>query len=101
MNDELPKADRALHNSRPVGEPLPEWMPRRLPDADRLQGWWCTLKRLDADRHADEHRASDGQFRGHRRNEHAERNVLQAALSRKNPATSAGSVVKMPKSQTE
>ncbi|GAB3305520.1 GNAT family protein [Pseudoclavibacter terrae] len=54
VSNEHSKVERVLQNSQPVGAPLPDWAPRRLPDAERLQGRWCTLERLDADRHADE-----------------------------------------------
>lgn len=38
---------------QPVGDPVPGWAPVALPDAERLPGQYCTLERLDPDRHAD------------------------------------------------
>lgn len=37
---------------QPIGEALPDWTTRPLPEAERLDGRWCSLERLDPDRHA-------------------------------------------------
>lgn len=39
---------------QPVGQTLPAWTPRPLPELDRLTGRWCVLERLDAERHAED-----------------------------------------------
>lgn len=39
---------------QPIGEALPDWRPARLPDAQRLEGRYCVLERLDPDRHAED-----------------------------------------------
>ncbi len=36
----------------PLGRPLPEWTPRPLPPVAPIDGRWCRLEPLDADRHA-------------------------------------------------
>lgn len=38
--------------NQPVGDALPDWTGARLPDAPTLQGRYCRLERLSADRHA-------------------------------------------------
>lgn len=37
---------------QPIGEALPTWTTRPLPEVERLDGRWCSLERLDAERHA-------------------------------------------------
>lgn len=39
---------------QPVGAPVPDWAPVALPDAAALPGRYCTLERLDPDRHTDD-----------------------------------------------
>jgi len=41
-------------HGQPIGEPVPDWKPVALPDAVKLPGRYCTLERLDPDRHADD-----------------------------------------------
>ena len=38
---------------QPVGEPLPGWTPRPLPPRTPIEGRFCRLEPLNADRHAD------------------------------------------------
>ncbi|SDG25010.1 Protein N-acetyltransferase, RimJ/RimL family [Limimonas halophila] len=38
---------------QPVGDPLPDWTPRRVPEPAPLYGRWCRLEPLSAARHAD------------------------------------------------
>lgn len=39
--------------AQPIGDPVPDWAPAPLPDAERLPGRYCTLERLDPSSHAD------------------------------------------------
>lgn len=39
---------------QPVGEAVPDWAPVPPPDVDTLAGTYCTLERLDVDRHHDD-----------------------------------------------
>lgn len=39
---------------QPVGDPVTGWTSVATPDAARLEGRYCTLERLDVDRHADD-----------------------------------------------
>ncbi len=39
---------------QPIGPPLPDWTPRPLPPRAPMQGRFCRLEPLDADRHAAE-----------------------------------------------
>lgn len=39
---------------QPIGAPLPDWTPRPLPTAETLEGAYCRLERLSAERHADD-----------------------------------------------
>lgn len=45
---------RTNEYGQPVGEPVPGWARVAIPDATRLEGAYCTLERLDVDRHADD-----------------------------------------------
>ena len=38
---------------QPIGEPVPDWSPRPRPSRDPMQGRFCRLEALDADRHAE------------------------------------------------
>lgn len=58
MSVEKPDTSPATRNDQPVGDALPGWTPRPLPAVNRLHGRWCTLERLDVERHADELHAS-------------------------------------------
>jgi RimJ/RimL family protein N-acetyltransferase len=39
---------------QPIGDPVPDWAPARVPETARLHGRYCTLERLDPARHADD-----------------------------------------------
>lgn len=39
---------------QPVGEQIPEWVPAPLPSAQTLKGRYCTLERLNPDKHAEQ-----------------------------------------------
>jgi RimJ/RimL family protein N-acetyltransferase len=39
---------------QPIGEPMPGWTPRPMPGAVTLEGAYCRLEPLDAERHADD-----------------------------------------------
>jgi hypothetical protein len=39
---------------QPVGDPVQDWVARDLPSADVLVGRYCTLQRLDPERHAED-----------------------------------------------
>jgi len=59
----MPTAPDSPHTvnalGQPVGLPVPGWTPPPRPSATRLEGRYCTLERLDADRHAESlHRAN-------------------------------------------
>jgi RimJ/RimL family protein N-acetyltransferase len=36
-----------------VGEAVKEWTPRQIPSKQKMQGQYCTLEKLDIDKHAD------------------------------------------------
>ena len=38
--------------SQPIGEPVPDWTPRQLPPSILVEGRFCQLEPLSADRHA-------------------------------------------------
>jgi RimJ/RimL family protein N-acetyltransferase len=42
------------HLGQPVGFPLPDWRPPRLPPREPISGRWCRLDPLDPDRHAED-----------------------------------------------
>ncbi len=44
----------STHNAfgQPIGPTLPDWTPRALPPRERLEGRYCALEPLDADKHA-------------------------------------------------
>jgi len=37
---------------QPIGEPVPNWTPRERPSRDPMQGRFCRLEAIDAERHA-------------------------------------------------
>jgi RimJ/RimL family protein N-acetyltransferase len=39
---------------QPIGHPIPGWNGRPMPDAAKLPGRYCTLERLDPDRHVND-----------------------------------------------
>eukprot|EP01053_Blabericola_migrator_P007878 Blabericola_migrator_1__7877@NODE_402_length_8862_cov_53_826265_g319_i0_p3_GENE_NODE_402_length_8862_cov_53_826265_g319_i0NODE_402_length_8862_cov_53_826265_g319_i0_p3_ORF_typecomplete_len236_score33_45Acetyltransf_3/PF13302_7/1e19Acetyltransf_3/PF13302_7/6_3e03Acetyltransf_4/PF13420_7/5_6e10Acetyltransf_1/PF00583_25/3_9e06GNAT_acetyltran/PF12746_7/2_3e05Acetyltransf_8/PF13523_6/0_00011_NODE_402_length_8862_cov_53_826265_g319_i038944601 len=39
---------------QPVGDPLPDWSPRALPSAEVLDGRYCRLEKLSAERHGND-----------------------------------------------
>lgn len=39
---------------QPIGEPLPEWSPRAMPESVRLQGTFCRLEPIHPEQHADQ-----------------------------------------------
>lgn len=43
---------RSNRYGQPIGDPLPQWEPARLPQAEALPGRYCRLERLDPHRHA-------------------------------------------------
>ena len=54
VNAAFSEPDRTNEFGQPIGFALPHWTPRALPDAERLPGRYCTVERLETDRHADE-----------------------------------------------
>lgn len=51
QNTDLPRTNE---HGQPIGPALPGWTARPRPAADQLRGRYCTLERLDVERHADD-----------------------------------------------
>lgn len=45
---------RSNEFGQPIGADMADWTRRREPDAERIEGRFCALERLDAERHADD-----------------------------------------------
>ncbi|EJN00954.1 acetyltransferase, ribosomal protein N-acetylase [Herbaspirillum sp. YR522] len=53
MNQVPAPADSTLNQwNQPVGQAMPHWQPRALPSRLQLQGRYCRLEPIDAERHA-------------------------------------------------
>lgn len=50
----LEMGTRTNEFGQPIGEPVPGWTPRKVPDVSSLSGHYCSVERLDPNKHGEQ-----------------------------------------------